>query len=96
MKSNQEEIMERQISFVASKMDAHLARMDAIVRSIRYERDEKIQRRSENVTERQEIPEEGAAVASLEQGPKEVESEVERREVPTEEVAVKSSRVTKK
>jgi hypothetical protein len=44
-----------------------------IVHSIRSEQDGKIQDRSENVTERQEIPKEGAAVASLkckEQGPR--------------------------
>jgi hypothetical protein len=48
---------------------------------------------------RQEIPKEGAAVASLEceeRGPKEMESGAERWEVPTEEVARKSSRVMKK
>jgi hypothetical protein len=73
--------------------------MEAIVHSIRSEHDEKIQCRSENVTEWQEIPKEGATVASLErkvQGPKELESRVERRKVPTEEVTVKSSRVMKK
>jgi hypothetical protein len=92
MKSNQEEIMERHFGSLASKLDA-------IVRSIRYEQDEKIQRQSENVTERQEIPMEGATVASLEcqdSSPKEGESGAERREVPKKEVAVKSSRVTKK
>jgi hypothetical protein len=80
-------------------------KMEAIVHSILSERDGKIQRRIENVMERQEIPKEEAAVhtmrawqeetaASLEckeQGPKELETEVERREVPTEEAAVKSS-----
>jgi hypothetical protein len=95
METNQGK-MERQIGSLVSKMDTNLARMDAIVRSIRYEPEETIQRRSENVTERQEIPEEGAAVASLEQGPKEVESGSERREVPKKEVAVNSSRTTKK
>jgi hypothetical protein len=47
----------------------------------------------EEKLERQEIPNEGAAVASLEceeQGPKERESGVERREVPKEVVAEKS------
>jgi hypothetical protein len=81
---------------IVAKIDANQERLEARVRSIRYEQDEKIRRRSENVTVRQEIPKEGAAVESLERGPKEVESEVERREVPTEEAAVKSSRVMKK
>jgi hypothetical protein len=40
-------------------------KMEAIVHSIRSERDEKIQRWSENVMEWQEIPKEEAAVASL-------------------------------
>jgi hypothetical protein len=80
-----QEMMERQIK--------------AIVHSTQSERDVKIQRRSENITERQEIPKEVAAVARLEcedQGPKELESGVERREVPKEEVTEKSSSVTKK
>jgi hypothetical protein len=49
--------------------------------------------------ERQEIPKEGATVASLEfkaKGPKELESEAEHQMVPMEEAAVKSSRVMKK
>jgi hypothetical protein len=50
----------------------------------------------EELSERQEIPMEGAAAASLEQDPKEMESGSERREVPKKEVAGKSSRVTKK
>jgi hypothetical protein len=53
----------------------------------------------EEKSERQEIPKEGAAVASLEceeQGPKKWESGAERREVPTEKAAVKSSRISKK
>jgi hypothetical protein len=61
MKSNQEEM----IGSLASKMDAHQERMEAIVRSIRSERDEKIQLRKEDVTERQGIPEEGAGEARL-------------------------------
>jgi fused signal recognition particle receptor len=76
-KAHMQEMMEKQIGSLASKMDANQERMEAIVHSIRYEWDEKIQRRSENVTERQEIPKEGAAVASLEcekQGPKEMEA----------------------
>jgi hypothetical protein len=49
--------------------------------------------------ERQEIPKEGVAVASLEcieQGPKEMESGAERQMVPTEGAARKSSGITKK
>jgi hypothetical protein len=109
--------MERQISSLASKIEANQARMaeslkqemrltvsaieekmEVIVHSIRSERDEKTQDQSKNVTERQEIPKEGAAVASPEceeQGLKELESEAERRVVPAEEVVRKSSRVNK-
>jgi hypothetical protein len=74
-------------------------RMEAIVHSTRPEWDEEIPRRSENVTERQEIPKEGATVANVDckdQGHKEWESGVERRMVPMEEVARKSSRTKKR
>jgi hypothetical protein len=84
---------------VAKTVSAIEEKLEAIVHSSRSERDEKIQRRSENVTERQEIPKEGAAVASLEcqeSSPKEWESEAERREFSEKEVAEKSSKVTKK
>jgi hypothetical protein len=60
-------------------------KMEAIVHSILSERYEKIQRRSENVTDRQEIPKEGAAVACPEcepQGPKELEFRAECRRSP--------------
>jgi hypothetical protein len=74
-------------------------KMEAIVHSIRSERDERTQDWSENVTERQKIPKEGATVASLErkeQDPKELESGAECQEVPTEKATVKSLRITKK
>jgi hypothetical protein len=83
-KADQEK-MERQISSLASKMDANQERMEAIVHSIR--------------SERQEILKEGAAVASLEckeQGPKDMESGAERQMVHMEEATVKSSGITKK
>jgi hypothetical protein len=55
---------------IVAEREAAQERMErqikAIVHSIRAERDEKILRRSENVTERQEMPKEGATVASLE------------------------------
>jgi hypothetical protein len=102
-----EESLKGEMRLTVSAMED---KMEAIVHSIRSEQDGKIQRRSENVMERQGIPKEEAAVhtmrawqeetlASLEckeQGLKELESEVERREVPTEEAAVKSSGITKK
>jgi hypothetical protein len=72
-------------------------KMEAIVHSTRSERD-KIQRRNENVTGQQGIPNEGAIVASQEcegQGHKELEFGAERQLVPAEEVARKSS-ITKK
>jgi hypothetical protein len=95
---------------VAIRVSAIEDKMEAIVHSILSEWDWKIQRRIENVVERQEIPKEEAAVhtmrawqeetaASLEYkepSPKEMESEVERRKVSTEEAAVKSSGLTKK
>jgi hypothetical protein len=84
---------------VAKRVSAIEEKIEAIVHSIRSKRDGKIQCRSESVTKRQEIPKEGAAVASWEckeQGPKELESGAERQMVLTEEAAVKYSRVTKK
>jgi hypothetical protein len=98
-KKADQEKMERQISSLASKIDANQERMEAIVHSIRSKWDGKIQRRSENAMERQKIPKEGAAVASLEckeQGQKDLESGAECQEVPPEKTAVKSWRVTKK
>jgi hypothetical protein len=72
-------------------------KMEATAHSIRSEQDGKIQRRIENVMERQEIPKEGATVVSLEcNGPKDRESEAEHREVPMEEAAGKSLGITKK
>jgi hypothetical protein len=84
---------------VAKRVSAIEGKMEATVHSIRSERGEKIQRRTENVTERQEIPKEGAAVANLgreEQGHKELESRVDRQLVLAEEVARKSSRTNKR
>jgi hypothetical protein len=85
---------------VAKTVSAIEGKMEAIVHSIRSERDGKIRRRIENVMERQEICKEGAAVASLEckeQGPKDRESRAERQMVPkVEAAAVKSSGITKK
>jgi hypothetical protein len=102
MKANRkadQQKMERQISSLACKMNANQERIEAIVHSIRSEQDGKIQRQIEKIMERQEIPKEGAPVASLEckeQGPKELESRAERQMVPTKEAAVKFSRVMKK
>jgi hypothetical protein len=81
-RARMEESLKEEMRLAVSAIEG---KMEAIVHSIRSERDGKIQRRIENVTERQDIPKEGAAVASLEckeQGPKELESGVERREVP--------------
>jgi hypothetical protein len=61
----------------AKTVSAIGGKMEAIVHSIR---DGKIQDRSENVMERQEIPKEGAAVASWKckkHGPKDMESGAE-------------------
>jgi hypothetical protein len=69
---------------VAKTVSAIEERMETIVNSIRSERDEKIQCRSENIMECEE------------QGLKDIESGVEHREVSKEEAAVKSWRVTKK
>jgi hypothetical protein len=92
MKESLKEAMRVAVSAIEGKMEA-------IVHSTRSERDKKIQRRNKNVTERQEIPKEGAAVASLEceeQGPKEMESGAEWQLVPAEEVAMKSLRTKKR
>jgi hypothetical protein len=73
-----QEIVVKTVSAIGSKMEA-------IVHCSWSERDGKIQCRSENVLEWQEIPKEGAAVASLEckeQGPKDMESGAERQMVP--------------
>jgi hypothetical protein len=97
MKADRDTQMQEMMAEMGVKMNANQERMEAIVHSIRSERDGKIQHRVENVMERQEIPKEGAAVASLEcNGLKKLESRGERREVPTEEAAVKSSGITKK
>jgi hypothetical protein len=106
VKTHMQEIMaemkadrEAHVQEIVVKIDAIADKMEAAVQSIRSERDGKIQRRIVNVMEWQEIPKEGAVVASLESkepGSKELESEVERRDVPTEEAAVKSSGRTKK
>jgi hypothetical protein len=90
MEANQARVEESLKEAMRVAVSAFEEKMEAIVHSIRSERDEKTQDRSENVTERQEIPKEGAAVASLEceeQGPKELESRAERQLVPTEDVA---------
>jgi hypothetical protein len=92
MKESLKETMRVAVSVIEGKMEV-------IVHSTRFEWDKKIQRRNENVTERQEIPKEGVAVARLEceeQGPKEMEPGAERQLVPAEEVAVKSSRTKKR
>jgi di/tripeptidase len=99
IKANQAWVEESLRGEIKLTVSAIKGKMEAIVHSIRSGQDGKIQRRSENVTERQEIPKEGAAVASLEckeHGPKEMESGAERQMVPKEEAAVKSSRVMKK
>jgi hypothetical protein len=95
---------------IVAKIDANQVKMEAIVHSIRSERDGKIQDRIENVMKRQEVPKEGAAVhtmrawqeetvASLEckePSPKEWESEAERREVPMKDAVEKRVRGRKK
>jgi hypothetical protein len=99
MEASQERMENRLKEAMRVTVSAMNERMDAIVHSSRSERDEKTESRSESVPERQEIPKEGAALASLEceeEGPKEEESEAERREVPTVEAAMESSRVMKK
>jgi polyhydroxyalkanoate synthesis regulator phasin len=66
MKANQARMEESLKEAMRLTVSAIEEWMEAIVHSTRSERDEKIQRRIENVTERQEIPKEGAAVARLE------------------------------
>jgi hypothetical protein len=86
MEERMKEAMRVMVSATEEKMEA----------TVHSTRSEKIQRQTENVTERQEIPKEGAAVASLEQGPKEMEPRAERQIIPAEEVAVKSLRTKKR
>jgi hypothetical protein len=95
MDTNQAQMEERLKEAMKVTVSAIEGKMEAIVHSTRSGRDEKTQARSEKVTERQEIPKEGAAVANLEQGPKEMESGAERQMVPMEEVERKSSRTKK-
>jgi hypothetical protein len=92
MKESLKEAMRVAVSAIEGKMEA-------IVHSTRPERDEEIPRWSENITERQEIPKEGAAVGNMDgkdQGPKEMDSGAECQLVPMEEVARKSSRMKKR
>jgi hypothetical protein len=99
MEANQARMEESLKEAMRVTVSAFEEKMQAIVHPSWSERDEKVPHRSENVTEQQEIPKEGAAVANVDckdQGPRQLESGVESQLVPAEEVAVKSSRTKKR
>jgi hypothetical protein len=84
---------------VAKTVSAIEEKMEAAVHSIRSERDGKIQRRSKNVTKRQGIPKQGAAVASLEckeLSPQEITERIEKTQAELQTVEVSLDTRTKK
>jgi PDZ domain-containing secreted protein len=87
MEANQARMEESLKEAMRLTVSAIEEKMEAIVHSIRSERDGKIQRQIENVMERQEILKKGAAVASLECE----EQGAERQMVPKEEAAAVES-----
>jgi hypothetical protein len=100
MEVHQARMEERLKEAMRVMVSAIEGKTQAIVHSTRSEWDKEIQCRNESVTERQEIPKEGAALARREceecKGPKVMQSRAKCQLVPVEEVARKSSRMKKR